>query len=398
MLSFPVIAIGIGISLAQLSQSPETERPDLSGFWKTDCRYNFGVRIEPAGADLYSLSFCGPGGCFEPGTWRPNSPLYGDNTYRILSKDAIQLPFGDGFETYVRCPGGQAPAEAAGDQPPAQETPSGLHFKAYYEDLPDLDQDPPFAGGRSPGTDALRALIARPGEGQSKVPCPAGEGAREICGEDAQEAYRLLGRMTHGLPSGQFSKLWLADLDGDNVDELIAQFDAAPDGSSDRYAAFFVFRWEGKRCVVTSASWFLEGSLHAIADFGPTTWRKVFLRFASCTECHPWIYLMAFDPFVLPIGAAFDFSYALDETPESWNPEIEYTLPGMGHSIDAEVETRLPERPTPAGPHLLQHFKVEGGEDEWWSFTCLDHRCRPQVFKGAPPPPLLEEWKKAKHL
>jgi hypothetical protein len=230
------------------------------------------------------------------------------------------------------------------------------------------------------------------------MPCPAAAGALEMCGEGAQEAYWLLKAMAHGLPPGQFSKLWLADLDRDNVDELIAQYDTAANTSSDRYAAFFVFRWKDTQCVVTSASWFLEGSLQAIADFGPTTTKAVFLSFASCTECEPWIYLLAFDPLVSPLGAAFDVSYDPDEVQGSWTPEIEYELPGMGHSIDAEVETRIPERPGPGGPHLLQYFKVEGGEDEWWTFTCVDHKCRPRIFKGAPPKPLLEEWKTAKHL
>jgi hypothetical protein len=82
----------------------EMARPDLTGFWKTDCTNNFGVKIEHAGGDLYSLSFCGPGGCFEPGTWAPNSPIFGDSRYRVMSGDTIQLPFGDGFNTYHRCP------------------------------------------------------------------------------------------------------------------------------------------------------------------------------------------------------------------------------------------------------------------------------------------------------
>ena len=383
---------------ASLPQSPaETSKPDLTGFWKTDCRHNFGVKIEPAGEDLYSLSFCGPGGCFEPGTWRPNSAVYGDSAYRVLSADAIQLPFGDGFSTYHRCPGGQSPAEPApASEPAAPEAPSGLRFKAYYEDLPDLDKALPFAGKTAADTDALRTLISR--ERRLQMPCPAAVGAVEMCGEAAKEAHRLLNAMAHGLPLGKFSKLWLADLDGDNVDELIAQYDTAANTSSDRYAAFFIFHWKATQCVVTSASWFLEGSLHAIADFGPTTTKKAFLRFASCTECHPWIYLLAFDPLVRPFGAAFDLSYDVHEAEDSWNPQIEYELPGMGHSIDAEVETRLPERPAPGGPHLLQYFKVEGGEDEWWSFTCMDQKCRPRVFKGTPPQPLLEQWKKAKRL
>ena len=106
---------------------------------------------------------------------------------------------------------------------------------------------------------------------------------------------------------------------------------------------------------------------------------------------------MAIDPLVLPNGAAFEVSYGAD-TDEAWQPEIEYLLPGMGHSIDAKVETRLPAQRESSGPHLLQHFKVEGGEDEWWSFTCRDQRCKSELFKGAPPPALLSTWQKARSL
>ena len=90
-------------SATRIEWPADQPKPDLAGFWKTDCDDGFGVKIEHAGGDLYSLSFCGPGGCFAPGAWRPNSPIFGDKAYGVLGADAIQLPFGEGFDTYHRC-------------------------------------------------------------------------------------------------------------------------------------------------------------------------------------------------------------------------------------------------------------------------------------------------------
>jgi hypothetical protein len=78
-------------------------RPDLTGFWKEDCTHDFGLQIARAGADQYSISFCGPGGCFEPGTYRPNSPIYGDRAYRVKDAKTMAVLGADGFSTYVRC-------------------------------------------------------------------------------------------------------------------------------------------------------------------------------------------------------------------------------------------------------------------------------------------------------
>lgn len=113
MLAIALALLGmLGPGLQDSRPSPSATRiewpidqpkPDLAGFWKTACDDGFGVKIEHAGGDLYSLSFCGPGGCFAPGTWRPNSPIFGDKAYGVLGADAIQLPFGEGFQTYHRC-------------------------------------------------------------------------------------------------------------------------------------------------------------------------------------------------------------------------------------------------------------------------------------------------------
>ncbi|MEG4025531.1 tetratricopeptide repeat protein, partial [Microcoleus sp. S13C4] len=82
---------------------PSQSHP-LAGFWKSgDCSHDFGLAIAPAGEGLYSISFCGPGGCFVPGTYRPNSPLVGDRSYRVVNNNTIDVEGRDGFTRYIRC-------------------------------------------------------------------------------------------------------------------------------------------------------------------------------------------------------------------------------------------------------------------------------------------------------
>ena len=75
----------------------------LVGFWKSDCSDNFGLAIAPVSGGLYSVSFCGPGGCFKPGTYRPNSRLIDDSSYKIIDNDTIEVLGQDGFSQYYRC-------------------------------------------------------------------------------------------------------------------------------------------------------------------------------------------------------------------------------------------------------------------------------------------------------
>lgn len=76
----------------------------LTGFWKGSCTEDFGLLIEPTKeAATYSISFCGPGGCFKPGTYRPNSLIAGDPMYRIVDKDTIEVQASDRFLKYIRC-------------------------------------------------------------------------------------------------------------------------------------------------------------------------------------------------------------------------------------------------------------------------------------------------------
>ncbi|MBE5313807.1 MAG: hypothetical protein H4O13_00205 [Xanthomonadales bacterium] len=88
--------------LAEQAAVP-TEAHPYAGFWKEgSCAAEFGLAIAPAD-ERYSVSFCGPGGCFAPGTYRPNTKLVDDQQYRIIDNDTIEVTGVDGFARYVRC-------------------------------------------------------------------------------------------------------------------------------------------------------------------------------------------------------------------------------------------------------------------------------------------------------
>jgi hypothetical protein len=81
---------------------PTAERP-LIGFWKVACSDNFGIAIDAQQEGLYSVSFCGPGGCFKPGTYRPNTRLIDDPDYRVIDQSTLEVRGLRGFERYSRC-------------------------------------------------------------------------------------------------------------------------------------------------------------------------------------------------------------------------------------------------------------------------------------------------------
>jgi hypothetical protein len=78
---------------------------DYTGFWKSECSDGFGIQIKPAEDGLYSVAFCGPGGCFEPGKWTPNTRIEGDPKYEVISPRelGIKRTDGGGFFIYLKC-------------------------------------------------------------------------------------------------------------------------------------------------------------------------------------------------------------------------------------------------------------------------------------------------------
>ena len=75
----------------------------FTGFWKGDCSEAFGLQIMPVSETKYSVSFCGPGGCFEPGTYRPNTTINNDELYKVIDSSHIKVWGRDGWSDYYKC-------------------------------------------------------------------------------------------------------------------------------------------------------------------------------------------------------------------------------------------------------------------------------------------------------
>lgn len=89
--------------IAEKTAIPSEAHP-MAGFWKDSPTDNFGLAVAPAEGNLYSVSFCGPGGCFKPGTYRAITPLVGDENYQVVSTDTLRVRGRDGWATYRRAP------------------------------------------------------------------------------------------------------------------------------------------------------------------------------------------------------------------------------------------------------------------------------------------------------
>ena len=74
----------------------------LGGFWKQNKNHDHGLAIGPAEDGKYFISFCGPGGCFEKGTYRANSTIEDDPHYRVIDINTIEIKGKKGFNKYVR--------------------------------------------------------------------------------------------------------------------------------------------------------------------------------------------------------------------------------------------------------------------------------------------------------
>jgi hypothetical protein len=82
-----------------------TKTHPLAGFYKEGgCADAFGWAVGPANEKEYYISFCGPGGCFAAGTYRPNTTIYDDENYKVVDENTIKFLSKNGWSTNVRCP------------------------------------------------------------------------------------------------------------------------------------------------------------------------------------------------------------------------------------------------------------------------------------------------------
>ena len=79
-----------------------SEKYPLAGFWQRQQHHDFGLAIGPAGDGNYYISFCGPGGCFEKGTYRPISQIFDDPDIKVIDMETIEVRGKKNFKRYVR--------------------------------------------------------------------------------------------------------------------------------------------------------------------------------------------------------------------------------------------------------------------------------------------------------
>jgi hypothetical protein len=91
--------------LASLANQPAKAGQDFSGTWKRSCGDDFGLLIQRADRNLYSVIFCGLRACSR--SWTPNTKIDGDSKYKIISDVELGIRRSDDpklFFVYHRCP------------------------------------------------------------------------------------------------------------------------------------------------------------------------------------------------------------------------------------------------------------------------------------------------------
>lgn len=292
---------------------------------------------------------------------------------------------------------------------------NAFRFVELYEGLPDYQINSPFVITDSKQHKNLRAALANtlPGQKQCdigsllvwKAPVSVDDPSKDwrvelstnVCDRAKHERVRnLIWKLAPSLHQSNMT-FWISDLNFDKEPDLIVGYiDISKDELQYPYLSLWRLKYENGMYNARYAGPFLNGKLHAIDAFGTKSDRKsVFIKYDSCIECEPIIYLTAIDYETPNDAQVYEFSYS--EKHDGFSPTIEYELPGMGHTVEATVETRILP-PSVNGPHLLQFFNMTEGPDEWWMFTCKKYKCDYQLNKNEPTRSLKELWKKGRPM
>jgi hypothetical protein len=380
---------------------------DFTGFWKGNCSDAFGVQIKRQPGNLFSVSFCGPGGCFGPGEWMPNTPIIGDPKYRVINATTLEIEHGQGWDRYTRCTMDTNPVldYATMPEPSRSQIGSGIVFFEPNRGLPDYAHKSPFTPKSISETlrRQLAEATASPAQckvGEVKVP-ELGQTPlfSNLCDKAQSDALRKL--IAQLAPSLTFetTAVWKAALTPNGEAEPVVTH---VDISTDKYFHYpylSIWRLELKNGQLNAqfGGSFLSGQIHAIRPFGhENNANKIFVKHLSCLECEPWVYLSILD-FSQQTARLLKFTYDSDH--KDYDETIEYKLPGMGHSVDANVETRIPKGDAVSVPDLMQVFRyTEEEKVEWWLFSCQRGQCDYQLFNGILPEKYRRSWESADKL
>jgi hypothetical protein len=403
------------VSLLTFACSNRTEQvksskpPDFTGFWKGRCSDAFGVQIKQQTGKLFSVSFCGPGGCFDPGSWMPNTPIVGDPQYRPINPTTLEIEHGDGWQRFTKCTTDTNPVLDYSTMP--VESPSTRELTAHVfhpnVGIPDYAHKSPFKA-TSPVAEMFERQFAL--AVASLKPCKVGEvGVADlgksplftnICDNAQSNALR---KLIHELaPDLTFATttIWKTAVNSSGeADVLVTHVDiSAEQDFHYPYLSLWRVHFKDGRLHAQFGGSFLAGEIHAIRPFGHEgKTNMVFVKHLSCIECEPWVYLTIID-FTRQIAKPVKFTYEADH--KDYDDTIEYQLPGMGHSVDATVETRIPKSDVGQLADLIQTFRYTEEEKkiEWWVFSCNNEQCDYRMFNGALPQKYRSSWASADKL
>ncbi|HXC65535.1 MAG TPA: hypothetical protein VNZ67_14325 [bacterium] len=194
----------------------------------------------------------------------------------------------------------------------------------------------------------------------------------------------------------KLTSYWKVNLGKDGEPSLLVTYDnpealtppvEKPDFSYN-YLNLWLFQWQDGRYQIYYIGPFLQGTVHEPKVIGALENKSIVVEHVSCMECEPWVYLT----FAYPNRSKMDFSpflFSYSKDKQDGDINLEYDLPGMGSSIDANVETRIPSDKSESAPTIIQNFRMidcgEKRKDEWWVFRCKDFKCKPEVYDLLPP-------------
>jgi hypothetical protein len=286
-----VACLILACSLVSSCQRDSREKT-FTGFWKGECSDAFGLRIMPYDKSHYSVSFCGPGGCFEVGEWTPNTTIEGDPKYRVISRNVIEILRTDGdWQRYQKCTTETHPTLDYSTMKGRKPNSRIVYFQPYIG-LPDYEHSPPFVV--TDEKDHARLGKALAGARASSKECVVGAVPvppleefplqSNICQKSVFVGIKsAVKALAPGLDEDRLS-FWKIDIDGDAEPELIVGY---VDISEDKYFKYpYLSLWLLKRVQgrykATHVGPFLSGALHAVRVFGVDHKNKiVFVRHQS---------------------------------------------------------------------------------------------------------------------
>ncbi|KPK49393.1 MAG: hypothetical protein AMS22_13725 [Thiotrichales bacterium SG8_50] len=182
--------------------------------------------------------------------------------------------------------------------------------------------------------------------------------------------------------------IWKTDLNGDGKAEYVFTYRQR---TYDPHVSFFQLNYAVTNPEVNYLFSVLGAEIWGVQAFGPNSTQKALLvRYQSCTECHPWVYVIPMTMDSDGKVTTYDFTYSDDHA--SWNWAIEYELPGRGHSVDAVVRSRIVNPVVKDDPHLIQLFDYQNGPRAWWVFHCQNLKCDYRIYEKSLPTRLVNLW------